>query len=171
MSRLGWFGDAPVKRAIARAQVTGPLHNSSKNAARNLVVGYVGEEVIRDYLWSKHHIVLKHVDMHDYDFLAPNGKRVEVKTTEKDRDENCVGTRHDQDCDLYLFVRIQWIVPYEQGYLHFNGVCTKQQFMQQGKVHSAGTKRQGCGFVPSTSYRYLPIEECADVFEAAELLS
>ena len=90
---------------------------------QRILVGYIGEKIIMDYLGIK-----KDSDTYDFDLVSNKGKRLEVKTVSckfKPREDylctvnshNLNGV-HKQDADYYIFLRILndfskgWILGY-----------------------------------------------------------
>ena len=165
---LGRFSGAAVKLARSRAAQIGPLHGSL--SSRATAVGCLGEDLFHKYMKDVHGIqLIAAPGCLNYDFIAPaNGLRVEAKTTERRLDwlsNNVLMKQQDQQCDLYVFIHVEWLTQDVEGRFYFCGCVTKRHFATSRAVHAAGTLREGTKLVPAASYGYVARSACGGVDE------
>ena len=104
-----------------------------------ILVGYIGEKIVMDYLNIK-----KDIDDYDFDLLSNKGKRLEVKTiTCKFKPKPhywCTVNSHDldgfhkQNADYYIFLRI--LNDFSKGWIL--GWISCHDFFKKGKSIKKG---------------------------------
>lgn len=121
-----------IDRAKMKADNLGILNNSIRKGKGNFV-GFLGEEVVANYLG------VKTSNTFDYDLLY-HGKTIDVKTKECSTpprpyyDCSISGSNTFQKCDQYIFVRI--LSDYSKAWIL--GKKDKQDFFKSAKFHKKG---------------------------------
>tara|TARA_Y100000004_G_scaffold188559_1_gene242859 strand:+ start:605 stop:1210 length:606 start_codon:yes stop_codon:yes gene_type:complete len=117
--RIDW-DDRMVTRAQNKAKKLGKIKNSILRGGGN-AAGYLGEEAVASYIGANITSCDKGSDKYDYDIVARDGRRIEIKTKRRtvsciDGDGNDRGnyevsvakTSVHQRPDLYIFVNIHF---------------------------------------------------------------
>jgi hypothetical protein len=128
-------------------------------------VGYLGELVFQKIVKCKHGIDLVNTDTRDYDFTAPNGLRVEVKTkkcTSPPRptyDNSVCSWNTKQKADVYVFLRVQMTGP-ESGVLYFTGTLPCGVFRRESRLIKKGDVDPSNGFRASATHKSMRMGDC-----------
>lgn len=123
-----WFVEAR-KKAIE----LGRLHNSITKGEGNLA-GFLGEIIVREQFGYKEE------NTYDYDLVAPDGRRIDVKTKrttvepKPEYDCSIAASNTKQDCDEYIFVRVK--ADFSCGWIL--GSYNKEAYMQEAKFYKKG---------------------------------
>lgn len=116
-----------IAQARQEAIEMGRLNNSIRQGQGNYV-GFLGEIVVANaYGWKRENTF-------DYDVIAPDGRKVDVKT--KERNVPCLGEywasvadfNTKQECDVYLFVSV-----YGGNNVEIMGWLGKKEFYEKAR--------------------------------------
>ena len=140
------------ERARRRARMLGRLRNSITNGRSNYW-GMLGEEVVTDFIKGDL------ADTRDYDVVAPNGARLEVKTKKTNTKAmpkpffECSVCDHNtnQQCDAYVFVRVSTLAPVA----FVCGALSRSDFYRLARRFRKGDR--------DSSNRYVVTENCHNV--------
>jgi hypothetical protein len=163
---MGTFSADVVERAWARAKANNFALRNEAGAGRSLFTGYVGEEALASFM-RDNGAALIHVDGFEFDFVSQRGVKIEVKTTARcgAPDEQFAVNRVHRDkvqqCDVFVFLQIRWIVPRQVGRLIFRGVIPRRRFEQHSFLENAGSHKK--------TVRAVEMRHCDDMFAFLEL--
>lgn len=96
-----------IAEAQRKSDEMGRLNNSIRKGKGNLT-GFLGEEAFA------HHFGVESSNTYDYDFILPDGTKVDVKTKKRtvsvrgDYNATVADFNTSQDCDRYYFVSLIW---------------------------------------------------------------
>ena len=177
--RIFW-DDTMVTRAQNKAKKLGRINNSILKGGGN-AAGYLGEEAVASYIGAKITSCDKGTDKYDYDIIAKDGRRVEVKTKRRtvsctDRNGNDLGhyevsvakTSAHQTPDLYIFVSIHFEdvrkvngkkLYYGIKNIEILGQAEPEDYFAKAKLMRKDDVDQSNGFVTLVDMYNLPISE------------
>ena len=168
MAFMMTFDREIVERALKRAEELGVLKNSVTNGKGN-VTGFIGEECFEKWM-HENGVNVQLVDTYEYDFVAPNNLKIEVKTKKRGVDPrpnfaNSVMCFNDrQKTDVYVFLQIVWTIPLHKGKCYFLGIVDAATFREKSTIQRAGV-RTASGYVPRATNRYMSVSQCGDATE------
>ncbi len=162
-----------VEQAQSKAKKLGRINNSILKGGGN-AAGYLGEEAVAAYIGAKITSCNKGSEKYDYDIIAKDGRRIEVKTKRRTVDPldyydvSVAKTSVHQRPDLYIFVSINfedmtmqaskrvyrgikniWIV----------GQAEPEDYFARAKVWKSGEIDKRNGFKTHVDMYNLPISE------------
>ena len=167
------WDDRMVTRAQKKAKSLGRIRNSILRGGGN-AAGYLGEEAVASYIGAEITSCNKGSDKYDYDIIARDGRRVEIKTKrrtvypQEHFDVSVAKTSVHQRPDLYIFVSIEFAkVTMENGrrvYRNIKSICILGQaepedFFARAKIWREGDIDGRNGFRTHVDMYNLPISE------------
>ena len=162
-----------VEQAQSKAKKLGRINNSILKGGGN-AAGYLGEEAVAAYIGAKITSCDKGDDKYDYDIIAKDGRRIEVKTKRRTvnpldyYDVSVAKTSVHQRPDLYIFVSINFEdMTMEKGKRVYRGIkniwivgqAEPEDYFARAKIWKAGEIDNNNGFKTHVDMYNLPISE------------
>ena len=162
-----------VEQAQSKAKKLGRINNSILKGGGN-AAGYLGEEAVAAYIGAKITSCDKGDDKYDYDIIAKDGRRIEIKTKRRTVDPldyydvSVAKTSIHQRPDLYIFVSINFEnMMMENGKRVYRGIkniwivgqAEPEDYFARAKIWKAGEIDNRNGFKTHVDMYNLPISE------------
>lgn len=152
-----------VEKAKKKAKALGELNNSITGGEGN-IAGYIGEEMVRRFINGR----VK--DTYDHD-LHKNGVTLDVKTKrctsppQPYYDCSIAEFNMTQDCEYYVFVRIEWHKDkpkiWKRGWIV--GYIDKDEYFDRARFLKKGQEDGDNGFIVRANCYNLQIKELHEV--------
>ena len=162
-----------VEQAQSKAKKLGRINNSILKGGGN-AAGYLGEEAVAAYIGAKITSCDKGDDKYNYDIIAKDGRRIEIKTKRRTVDPldyydvSVAKTSIHQRPDLYIFVSINFEnMMMENGKRVYRGIkniwivgqAEPEDYFARAKIWKAGEIDNRNGFKTHVDMYNLPISE------------
>ena len=162
-----------VEQAQSKAKKLGRINNSILKGGGN-AAGYLGEEAVAAYIGAKITSCDKGDDKYNYDIIAKDGRRIEIKTKRRTVDPldyydvSVAKTSIHQRPDLYIFVSINFEnMMMENGQRVYRGIkniwivgqAEPEDYFARAKIWKAGEIDNNNGFKTHVDMYNLPISE------------
>ena len=162
-----------VEQAQSKAKKLGRINNSILKGGGN-AAGYLGEEAVAAYIGAKITSCDKGDDKYNYDIIAKDGRRIEIKTKRRTVDPldyydvSVAKTSIHQRPDLYIFVSINFEnMMMENGKRVYRGIkniwivgqAEPEDYFARAKIWKAGEIDNNNGFKTHVDMYNLPISE------------
>ena len=162
-----------VEQAQSKAKKLGRINNSILKGGGN-AAGYLGEEAVAAYIGAKITSCDKGDDKYNYDIIAKDGRRIEIKTKRRTVDPldyydvSVAKTSVHQRPDLYIFVSINFEnMMMENGKRVYRGIkniwivgqAEPEDYFARAKIWKAGEIDNNNGFKTHVDMYNLPISE------------
>lgn len=162
-----------VEQAQSKAKKLGRINNSILKGGGN-AAGYLGEEAVAAYIGAKITSCDKGNDKYNYDIIAKDGRRIEIKTKRRTVDPldyydvSVAKTSVHQRPDLYIFVSINFEnMMMENGKRVYRGIkniwivgqAEPEDYFARAKIWKAGEIDNNNGFKTHVDMYNLPISE------------
>ena len=162
-----------VEQAQSKAKKLGRINNSILKGGGN-AAGYLGEEAVAAYIGAKITSCDKGDDKYNYDIIAKDGRRIEIKTKGRTVDHldyydvSVAKTSIHQRPDLYIFVSINFEnMMMENGKRVYRGIkniwivgqAEPEDYFARAKIWKAGEIDNRNGFKTHVDMYNLPISE------------
>jgi len=148
MIKAGKIIEVPVtedirKIAYEKADEMGKLNNSILKGKGN-EVGFIGEEVIKNYIVNTFGGEIEEGNHYDYDFVH-GGIRYEVKTKQttvtpkSSYDCSIANFNPNQKCDVYIFARLHefWEKAWILGWMEKDEYFKNSVFLKKGEIDTS----------------------------------
>ena len=162
-----------VEQAQSKAKKLGRINNSILKGGGN-AAGYLVEEAVAAYIGAKITSCDKGDDKYNYDIIAKDGRRIEIKTKRRTVDPldyydvSVAKTSIHQRPDLYIFVSINFEnMMMENGKRVYRGIkniwivgqAEPEDYFARAKIWKAGEIDNNNGFKTHVDMYNLPISE------------
>jgi len=162
-----------VEQAQSKAKKLGRINNSILKGGGN-AAGYLGEEAVAAYIGAKITSCDKGDDKYNYDIIAKDGRKIEIKTKRRTVDPldyydvSVAKTSVHQRPDLYIFVSINFEnMMMENGKRVYRGIkniwivgqAEPEDYFARAKIWKAGEIDNNNGFKTHVDMYNLPISE------------
>ena len=162
-----------VEQAQSKAKKLGRINNSILKGGGN-AAGYLGEEAVAAYIGAKITSCDKGDDKYNYDIIAKDGRRIEIKTKRRTVDPldyydvSVAKTSIHQRPDLYIFVSINFEnMMMENGKRVYRGIkniwivgqAEPEDYFARAKIWKAGEIDNNNVFKTHVDMYNLPISE------------
>ncbi len=155
-----------IKSAIHKAEALGSINNSILKGGGNMA-GYLGEEAVAAFLGADVVSNDEGVAKYNHDLLL-DGKRIEVKTKQRkvaplqEWPVSIAKTSKHQKPDLFMFVSLEFDKVLDIDHLKhvwLVGQKTPEEYFQEAKFLSKGTKDSYNGFIAHVDMYNLPMNK------------
>ena len=162
-----------VEQAQTKAKKLGRFNNSILRGGGN-AAGYLGEEAVAAYIEAKITSCNKGNEKYDYDIIAKDGRKIEVKTKRRTVDPldyydvSVAKTSVHQRPDLYIFVSISFEnMAMQAGKRVYRGIkniwivgqAEPEDYFARAKIWKSGEIDKRNGFKTHVDMYNLPISE------------